>query len=235
MTRPPRATDKEIEALVRDSLDLVPIIAKQVRRQLSPRLDLAELEAAGREGLFAAALAFDPERGVPFRKWAAIRTRGAMLDGLRASGGLPREVYRRLRALRAADLVQEGRVEDDATSPPPNSAVGDARVEETLQSMAMAMAAGFLAASSEGLAYVVDEGLDPEEAVAEKRLLETLRALIAARPEAERRLLERHYFDGVTVDEAAREIGLSKSWASRLHARAMVSLAADAKKLLSNG
>ncbi len=57
------------------------------------------------------------------------------------------------------------------------------------------------------------------------------RAAVEGRPEAERHLLVRHYFEGVSFDEAAKEIGLSKSWASRLHARAIEGLAKDLKRL----
>ena len=57
------------------------------------------------------------------------------------------------------------------------------------------------------------------------RLVERLRAAIAERPDAERLLLERHYFGEATMDEAAKELGLSKSWASRLHARALEGVA----------
>ena len=50
-----------------------------------------------------------------------------------------------------------------------------------------------------------------------------MRAAIAERPETERVLLERYYFEGTTMEEAAG--GLSKSWASRIHARAISGVA----------
>ncbi len=60
-------------------------------------------------------------------------------------------------------------------------------------------------------------------------MLEAVRSAIAERPDAERHLLQRHYFEDVNFDEAARELGLSKSWASRLHARAIEGLARTLK------
>ena len=33
--------------------------------------------------------------------------------------------------------------------------------------------------------------------------------------------MEKHYFEGKTLLEAGSDLGLSKSWASRLHARAI--------------
>jgi RNA polymerase sigma factor for flagellar operon FliA len=43
-------------------------------------------------------------------------------------------------------------------------------------------------------------------------------------------LVERHYFGGATLDEAARALGLSKSWGSRLHARAIEQMARELKR-----
>lgn len=221
-------SEAEIEARVREALDLVAAVARTLRRQLGLRLEVAELESMGREGLLGAAHAFDPERGVPFRRFAYLRVRGAMMDGLRAQGGVPRGVYRKLRALEASDRAAEGRLEDDTASPPASAEAADQRLGEQLSSVAMAMAAGFLAASSAGLEHVEDEEtLSPEDAFAEKETLDAVRAIIAKRPEAERALLERHYFGGVNFDEVARELGLSKSWASRLHARALEAVAEE--------
>lgn len=222
-----RGSPAEIEARVREGLELVASTARHLRRQLGTRLEVAELESMGREGLLDAARSFDPARGVPFRRWAQLRIRGAVMDGLRSAGSLPRGAYRKLRALEAADRAQEGRQEDDAAAPPTSAEAADKRLDDSLAGMAMAMAAGFLAASSEGLESVVDDTLTPEDAVAEKELLDRLRAIIARRPDAERQLLERHYFGGVTFETAAKELGLSKSWASRLHARALEAVAEE--------
>jgi RNA polymerase sigma factor for flagellar operon FliA len=42
----------------------------------------------------------------------------------------------------------------------------------------------------------------------------------------ERELIQRHYFDGEPVQDVARDLGISRAWASRLHARALVRLRA---------
>src|ERR1700683_3649245 len=87
---------------VRNGLELVDIICHQVRKQIGSNLRMDDLVSHGREGLLRAARSFDPERGVPFRHWANIRVRGAVMDGVRASSSLPRSVYARLRADEAA-------------------------------------------------------------------------------------------------------------------------------------
>ena len=212
----------EVLARVTSCLDLVDILARQLRRQFGQHVQVEDLASTGREALLHAARSFDPERGVPFRRWANLRVRGAMIDGVRSSGNLPRRVYQKLRAIQAADFVHEAAAEEDATAPAATPEAADAKLSDQLASAAMAMALGFLTMKSgEELDRARDPSESPEEAVGRAELLATIRAAIAERPEAERRLLERHYFDDVTLEEAARELGLSKSWASRLHARAI--------------
>jgi RNA polymerase sigma factor for flagellar operon FliA len=45
--------------------------------------------------------------------------------------------------------------------------------------------------------------------------------------ERERSLIERHYFDDEQLSTIAEELGVSRPWASRLHARAIRNLATD--------
>jgi RNA polymerase sigma factor for flagellar operon FliA len=61
----------------------------------------------------------------------------------------------------------------------------------------------------------------PEEALARAELLKAVRNAIEDLPDDEATLISRHYFNGERFDEVARELGLSKSWASRLHTRAV--------------
>jgi len=75
-----------------------------------------------------------------------------------------------------------------------------------------------------------DAALNAEEQLAQHQLITFVREAVEKQPDAERHLLKRHYFDGLTFDEAAKELGLSKSWASRLHARAIEGLTREMKR-----
>jgi RNA polymerase sigma factor for flagellar operon FliA len=70
----------------------------------------------------------------------------------------------------------------------------------------------------------------PEDLFGNRELLAYVRNVVAALPEQERTLIERHYFGGETLDQAAASLGLSKSWGSRLHARAIESIARELRK-----
>src|SRR5262249_22975104 len=64
-------------------------------------------------------------------------------------------------------------------------------------------------------------GPSPEEDVIRKELAFMASEIIDRLPREEREIIERHYFRGETLDEAAEAAGHGKWWASRLHARAM--------------
>lgn len=228
----PRTVDSpEVLARVAEGLPLVDMLARSMRRQFGGHVQVDDLASHGREVLLSAARSFDPDRGVPFRRWAALRVRGAMIDAVRQSGQIPKRVYRKLRALQAAEQVREGVSEDDAAEPPAEARAADAKLDDQLGTAAMAAALAFLSMrSSEALERAKDPDRSPESSVGHAQLLARIKAAIMERPEQERHLLTRHYFDDVTFEEAAREIGLSKSWASRLHARAIEAIARSMKR-----
>ena len=226
------ADSKEVIARVAEQMELADIIARQLRRQLGTSHDLDDLRSAGREGLLMAARSFDESRGVPFRRWANLRIRGAIIDFLRQTGELPRRVHARLRAIEAGDRVQDGLLEEDAAAPAGSAADADQRLDAYLAGIATAMALGFLqTGSGPDPEDVRDQSQSAEEQLGREELVALVRKVIGERPEAERHLLVRHYFDGITFDEAAKELGLSKSWASRLHTRAIDGLTKELKRL----
>lgn len=208
------------------ALDLVEILAKQIARTLGPTVELGDLVSYGREGLLDAARRFDPARGVPFRAYASYRVRGSIVDGMRSMARLPRRVHERLRGLAAASEFSAGRLEDMAQPAAPGSSRADAdrALADHLAGMATAMAVGLVlqtAHGEEGELVGVAQDQSPEEALARAELLAVVRETIATLPHEEAELVRRHYLEGERFDLVASELGLSKSWASRLHTRAM--------------
>ncbi len=232
MGKEPRAADSpEVLSHVNEGLELVDMLARQMRRQCGPHVQLDDLASQGREALLGAARSFDDSRGIPFRRWANLRIRGAMIDSLRQGGSLPKRVYRKLRAIQAADLVHDAAVEEHAAAPAASAEVADARLGDQLASAAMAMALGFLSMRrNEAVDDAHDPDHSPESNVGHAELVSRVKSAIAALPDQERALLTRHYFDDVNLDEAARELGLSKSWGSRLHARGIEALSRALKR-----
>jgi RNA polymerase sigma factor for flagellar operon FliA len=195
-------------------LDLVDIVARQTARRMNPVVTIDDLRSFGREGLLQAARTYDPSRGVPFRRWANLRVRGAMIDGVRQWGTLPRQAYRELKALEAGDALLEQYDEDDAARPAQSAEDADSRLSSFLAGMATAIAVGSMVGTDTHEA-------SPEDLLGDAQMLARVRAAVAKLPEQERHMVERHYFEGERLDQAAAALGLSKSWGSRLHARAI--------------
>jgi RNA polymerase sigma factor for flagellar operon FliA len=110
---------------------------------------------------------------------------------------------------------------------PTEAAAAHSKLTEHLADMATAMALGLLstpAVGDEGEPTALDAGPSPEDAVAEAEQRRLLIEALADLPEDERTLVRRHYLEGERFDHVAASLGLSKSWGSRLHTRAVARL-----------
>jgi RNA polymerase sigma factor for flagellar operon FliA len=234
---PPR-DPPEVLARVRGEMDLVTRMASMMRRRTKTTLSKEELVSFGSEALLRAARSFDPMRGVPFCAWAAIRVRGSMIDGVRASGHTPRNVYEKLRALASVNALLEGISHEhggDVARLASNEA--EERMGAHLADMATVMAVRLVSLASSGALDGVTEGQpSPEDEALARELRAGLRSAIALLPDAERSIVQLHYFEDVSLDEAARRLGWSRSWGSRLHARAVAFVRRDlVRRRLLNG
>jgi RNA polymerase sigma factor for flagellar operon FliA len=216
-------------------LDLVDVVARQVAKRLTFFVELDELLSSGREGLLDAARRFDPDRGVPFRAYANFRVQGAIYDGLRRTSGLPRRALERVAALEAASIASEGEAEFSAARAGAPEELGRAEkyLANHLSTMATAAAIRITAdrgRPADAADSLVDARDDPEQAFARAELLDVVRREAAGLPKDEAEVLRRVYFEGQRLEDVAREHGVSLSWASRLHTRAVARLGKRMKR-----
>jgi len=228
------ASDKD--ELVKKHLSLVEAVARKVKRTLGAAIEVDDLVGYGRKGLVEAAERFDGRAGVAFTTFAYYRVRGAMYDGVRAMGWYSRADYARYRAEERANqyLQNQADREGAARADSPGAAGGGkADAAETLASVAEALSgiATIHITSLEAASRVADESLPaPDAAVETARLSRRVREAMRTLPDKERQLMELYYFGDKNLEEAGAEMGLSKSWACRLHARA-VDLLRDAMEI----
>jgi RNA polymerase sigma factor for flagellar operon FliA len=227
------ARDEHRDRLVEQHLPLVQTIARKLRKQITARVDFDDLIGYGSKGLLEAAERFDPRHGVAFTTFAYYRIRGAMLDGLRTMGWYSRADYARYRAEERANEYlrnQSDREGAAAASAPTEGAPAGADVESTLASVAEILGgiATVHITSLEAASTVADERLPaPDTELDLGRLGLRVREAIGRLPARERQLMELYYFAEKNLEEAGAVMGLSKSWACRLHARAVEMLRAD--------
>jgi RNA polymerase sigma factor for flagellar operon FliA len=203
------------ESELKDGSELVDRIARRLHRELDLSCELDDLRAWGHQGLLEARGRFDASRGAKFSTFAFYRVRGAMLDGVRRQGFLPRRAYAKLKAFEATDAVAEPLSELPAN---PAADGTEARARELDDALAKISAAYIIASVGQDESEPVPL---PDEQVARSQLGAVVRDGLALLPDKERTLLEAVYFDGATIEEAGGRLGLSKSWASRLHAKAL--------------
>lgn len=196
----------------------------QLKDLLPDHLAMEDLVGYGSKGLMEAAERYDPSRGIAFSTFAHYRIRGAMFDGMRAMGGLPRAVVRRHRAAALADEYLENAQQRDAGADPAHRA--RASTADTLRA---------LSGHVTGLTTIVMVSLDGEfspdpadQQAAEELerlnytwLAPRVKAALEQLPERERCIMDDCYYGGLSIKEAGEKQGMSKSWASRVHARAI--------------
>ena len=71
----------------------------------------------------------------------------------------------------------------------------------------------------------------PPEVAMDREIGQKLRDLVDALPTEAGELIRATYFEGLTLQEAGKRLGVSKSWASRLHAKTLQRLAHSLKLL----
>lgn len=193
--------------------------------RVKEHVEFQELEALGRVGLVEAASRYDAQRGASFATFAWYRVQGAIIDGLRRQSTLPRRAWNRLVALRAAsDYLETQSERERGAAAQGNAAQGTAealsRVKDAIAAIRTMYVTSLDAARERGFDEE-DSSASADARLDSARLAVVLRTAIASLPERERILLTKHYWEGKNLVEVGHELGISKSWASRLHAQAV--------------
>ena len=229
-----RLSAADRQKLVDANVPFVRSIAGKIKDQLPREIEFDDLYNYGMQGLLEAAERYDRRHGVTFQTFAYYRVRGAMFDGLRNMGWLPRHEYARLRFEERAAAYLANLTEREAGAGA-EAAAAVINIEDEVRQVAEALGgvAAIFVTTMEGQKERGDvaAGMTPTPQVEVERqerdvaVEEALKEL----PDKERRLLQLYYFEDRPLEEVGKIMGLSKSWSSRLHARA-IELLKDALK-----
>ncbi len=185
-------------------------------------VEFDDLVGFGMQGLLEAAQRYDDRHGVAFTTFAYYRVRGAMFDGLRSMGWLPRSEYARVRFEEKANSYIQSQAERTAEPGSPNP------VEERVKDLASALggiAAVFVTMLDQrDEQQLPDDRPPPPELLERQQMARRVRRVMQRLPDKERFLIEQYYYHDQTLEQVGASMGLSKSWTSRLHARALALL-----------
>lgn len=225
----PTASRVSVADLVVGADDLVLAAFRRLKAE-GIQAERDELLAFGRQGLLEAAERYDPERG-DFRRFAYFRVRGAMIDGLRKMGDWTRRGYERVHMLRAADAAAAGCAEEDGDPAALTAEQAAERLRQHMAAIVTAVTLGVFAESAyDDEAFTAkDNKLTAEELVGEAELQRLTREALEELPEPDKTVVRRFYLDGDKLDDIGAALGHTKSWASRVHTRALKRLGARLK------
>ncbi|MDN5344683.1 MAG: polymerase sigma factor FliA [Clostridia bacterium] len=219
-------------------LKYLPLVKYHVGRLAvkPPRhLDQEDLVGYGIIGLIEAIDRFDPSRGVNFENFASQRIRGAILDALRQAHWAPRTLVEKLRRVsqvyRRLEQEQGGEVSDAEVA-----AVAGIPVEELHDlmergaQMAVLSLEDFLfdregeEGTTRGEMLPDPQSPDPVGHYEQEELRQALVQGIEQLKEKDRLVLTLYYYEGLTLKEIGRVLGVSESRVCQLHGRAVANL-----------
>jgi len=212
------------DRLVEDHLHLVHVIAAKLRGLLGKTMEPGDLVGYGTKGLIEAAARYDPRAGASFSTFAYYRIRGAIFDGMRTMGWYSRGDYARFRAEERVGEYLAAAAEREAAerkAAPDGPRPDQSGTLEALSGLLSGVAAIHITSLEAEREPADERAKAPDQAVEDAEGSERVRAALAGLPAKERRLIELYYFGDLNLEDAGKKMGLSKSWASRLHARAV--------------
>ena len=212
-----------VERLVHEGLPLTEALAHRFHKKLGGVIAVDELLSIARPVLFECARTHDPSRA-PFFPFLTTKVKWALIDEARRIRGRTK-LARRAAAIAAMERLEQHDIKDAQ-----ENLDTQLRSEEEYQSDVrgfLAQRAAAMVAGMTGVQTGSDDAHTPESGLAYEQLRHDLLGAVERLDERQRELVRRHYFEGERFDTIAADLGISKSWASRIHAQAMESLAAE--------
>ncbi|HWC36515.1 MAG TPA: sigma-70 family RNA polymerase sigma factor [Mycobacteriales bacterium] len=225
------ALSPEGAKLVEEHLCLIPALTASIAAHYPRHADREELAQAAALGLVEAALRFDPERGVPFERWASTRVRGAVIDAVRAIDFAPRSVRATARHI---DLVQDELSQKLGRTPTTRELAKELKmsVRELDEHRARRFAGVVLSldaptdtgdGSPVGLAEVLAEtdAPSPDTALDEAECIALLREALRLLPERLHVVIHGYFVLGRTSLELAEQLGVTESRIAQMRAEGL--------------
>jgi RNA polymerase sigma factor for flagellar operon FliA len=218
---------REVEDLVRSHLPLVGHIVREMLGRVPAHVSRDDLTSAGMAALVTAAQGFDPDRGIPFGRFASSRIRGALLDELRGLDWASRSVRSRARRMENARSELTAVLGRTPTSSELAQTLGVAideigSVEDDVQRAVVLSLQGFAAGTAEDM--VPEKMAGPEDLLLHRERIGYLTDAIEALPERLRTVVTAYFLDERPMAEIAAELGVTESRISQLRAEALLLL-----------
>lgn len=221
------------ERIVKRYLPLIKYVVARMAVTPPPGLDYEDLLSFGVFGLLDAIERFDLSKGFSFQTFAVPRIRGAVLDELRKCDWFSRtgrEKVQRLNRAMEKVLRDKGRLKDEWI-------MEEMGVDEKTYFEIQELASRSYITSLDEVTPLEDGEVSLEATLADDRegapeRLEyesDMKQLVSAMKqlsEREQQVLSLYYYDGLSLKEIGRVLGVTESRVSQIHGRALSALRA---------
>lgn len=216
-------------------MPLVKSIARRISSKLPRHYDFEDLISDGVVGLLSAAERFDPERGVKFETFATYYIKGSILDNLPKIPTFKNPANKTVKSEdesnnenpenESENVVQsEGEQSEDENESDSNLLFN--KISQMSYSYILSLDAPSGGENDESFSLLNQIGsIDSVQSDMEfEELQGMLRLAIEQLPVQERTTLKYYYFHRLPFNEIGKKLGLSESWVSRIHKRALEQL-----------
>ncbi len=224
------------ERLILHYSPLVKYVAGRVGVGLPPNIEQADLVSYGIFGLIDAIEKFDINRAIKFETYAISRIRGAIIDELRAIDWIPRSVRYKAREVERAYAALEGELHRSPTEPEVAERLG--MTLEELHAVFSQVSYVNVVALDELLTVGGEKGdklslvdtledtkaEDPVAAFESEETKFMLSRAINQLPEREKIVVTLYYYEGLTLAEIGRVLGVTESRICQMHTKAVLQL-----------
>ncbi|MCB9506786.1 MAG: sigma-70 family RNA polymerase sigma factor [Myxococcales bacterium] len=196
---------------------LILSLAHRLRVSLHLRAPIDELVQLGNVGLLEALQRYDPDSGVSPVTFAYHRIRGAMIDGVRAASGTSQAHVRAYTRQKAAEEFMESYAHSASNASDAEYLAGAVRGVAFATDMAELTEVDASSATDGATPYTSR----PDRLAQLGQVRAMIEAVLDDLPADEARLLRGHYLDGRSLKSMGDDVGLSRSWISRIHTRGL--------------
>ena len=224
------------EVLILNYSPLVKYVAGRVAVGLPSNIEQADLVSYGIFGLIDAIEKYEMDRGIKFETYAISRIRGAIIDELRAIDWVPRSVRYKAREVEKAYTALENKLK----RPPSDAEIAgemDISTEE-LGNIYTQLSTVSLVALDELMSVEGGQGdklslvetledtrtTGPVESIEGAEMKNILTTAINRLPEREKIVITLYYYEGLTLAEIGKVLGVTESRICQMHTKAVLAM-----------
>jgi RNA polymerase sigma factor for flagellar operon FliA len=213
---------------------LVKFVAGRVAVGLPANVEQSDLVSYGVFGLINAIERFEPDRGFKFETYAIPRIKGAILDELRSMDWVPRSVRAKARSVERAIAKLEA---DYGRSPSDEEVAVELEITvDDLHSVLTDISHAGITALDELMGRgdrgdsvtlgdtLADSGAGPGGQYEVQEMRQIIAGSINRMAEREKIVLTLYYYEGLTLAEIGKVLGVTESRVCQIHTKAVLNL-----------